>query len=180
MAALAIPTHLPSIDEQGGSSPLAASDATESEFERRLRAAIQQELMHLVEEAKAERDIKLAGRGHDESERSVIVQNYDSSMNSIRRIAHEQFTEIMAYVRALNNWTEGVPALAPLPPELNVIFQAVWEQGGPPHFPRARSSSNASSIAGSQRGESSVRHTRPGRLAILQIPFASLMGMTYR
>ncbi|EPS94125.1 hypothetical protein FOMPIDRAFT_98117 [Fomitopsis schrenkii] len=161
MATLAIPTHLPSIDEQGGSSPLAASEETESDFERALRAKIQEGLMHLVEEAKAEKESKLEERGHDESEKSVIIQNYNSSMTSIRRIAHEQFIQIMAHVREASNWVEGRPAPATLLEEQEAILEALRrEQGGQLQLPRARSSSDASSIAGSQRGESSTRYPR--------------------
>ncbi|EPS93968.1 hypothetical protein FOMPIDRAFT_1055489 [Fomitopsis schrenkii] len=89
---LVIPTHLPSIDEQGGSSPLAGSEAMESDFEKALRTKIQDGLMYLVEGANAEKENKLEERGHDESEKSVIIQNHNSSMTSIRRIAHQQST----------------------------------------------------------------------------------------
>lgn len=179
MATLAIPTHLPSIDEQGGSSPLTVSEGAESDFEKALRAKIQESLMHLVEGAKKERDDKLEERGQDEDERSVILQNYNSSMTSIRRIAHEHFTCIMAYVRDASNLTEGGPAPGALLEEQEAILQAIWrEQGGQPQrprSPRARSSSDASSVAGSQRGESSVRPPRSGKSSTTLVLFKPLM-----
>lgn len=166
MATVATPTHLPSIDEQEGSSPLAASEEPESNFETALRAKIQEGLMHLVEEAKEDRNRKLLERGHDEEERSVIHQNYENSMTSIRRIAQEQFTQIMAHVREARGWIEGRPIPGALLEEQEAILQAIWrEQGGElqhSRSPRARSSSDASSITGSQRGESSARSSRLG------------------
>ena len=171
MATLAIPTHLPSIDEQGGSSPLTASEDAESDFEKALRSKIQESLMHLVDEAKAEKESRLDRCGDDEKEQDVILQNYENSMTSIRRIAREHFARIMAHVREVVNWTEGRPAPGALLEEQDAILQAIWrEQGGQlprPRSPRARSSSDASSIAGSQRGESSARPSRLGKSLIM-------------
>jgi len=165
MATLAIPTPLSSIEEQDGSHPLSAHEGLDPEFNEALRAKIQENLRSLVKDAQANRDAKLQARDLDDAARAEILRDFDGEMKTIRRIADEHYQQIVARVRAENEWTEGAPPPASLIEEQQAILNAIKRQhAAQPRRqspPRLRSSSDASSVVEGQRGEQSTRPLRP-------------------
>ncbi|TFY52197.1 hypothetical protein EVJ58_g10149 [Rhodofomes roseus] len=164
MATLAMPTLLSSIEEQSVSSPLVTSEGVDPDFDADLRAKIQEGLRHLVEGAKADRDVQLQSRDLSDAECENIIRRFDDEMKSVRRLAEEQYQQIMARVKAEREWTEGTPAPELLVQEQQAILDAIMRQHAVrprrPPSPRPRSSSDASSVADNQRGEQSARSSR--------------------
>ncbi|KZT66584.1 hypothetical protein DAEQUDRAFT_449738 [Daedalea quercina L-15889] len=165
MATMTMSTLLSSDAEQDASSPLSANEDVGADLKHALREKIQEGFMHLVEEAQENRDTQLAQLGpQDEAKRAEILQRYDDQMKSLRRLAEEEYRQMMTSLRQEREWTEGAPAPVSLIQEQQAILDAIKrKQGVLPRrqpSPRARSSSDASSMADSQRGEQSARPAR--------------------
>lgn len=166
MATPALPTHLSSIEEQGASSPIAINEGVDPDFEADLRAKIQEGLQPLVKGAQTDRDTQLRSQDLNDAERDTILKRYDDEMKSLRRLADEHYQQIMARVKAEREWIEGAPVPGSLVLEQQAILDVIKRDHYAQHrrqlSPRPRSSSDASSIADSHRGEQSARLSRPG------------------